>query len=246
MPTLNQLIRHGREEKRRTDRTRASDQCPQKQGVRPRVSTRTPKKPNSALRKIAKVRLSNRHDIFAHIPGEGHNSQEHSMVLIRGGRVKDSPGVKSHCIRGVKDLLGIPDRRRGRSKYDSSSLSSSNSSHFNPTANWNDSLSEPTTTTINDYSFQSSGTQGSSHGLFEDHPGLHPSSERIIELQSDIHEKLGELMINRSPEDVMVAAEALHAESENLPFLESLLKNLTINGVQGEAYTDALDLAGGN
>ena len=117
MPTLNQLIRHGREEKRRTDRTRASDQCPQKQGVRPRLSTRTPKKPNSAPRKIAKVRLSNRHDIFAHIPGEGHNLQEHSMVLIRGGRVKDSPGVKSHCIRGVKDLLGIPDRRRGRSKY---------------------------------------------------------------------------------------------------------------------------------
>ncbi|KAL8265751.1 hypothetical protein R6Q59_003095 [Mikania micrantha] len=93
MPTLNQLIRHGREEKRRTDRTRASDQCPQKQGVRPRVPTRTPKKPNSAPRKIAKVRLSNRHDIFAHIPGEGHNSQEHSIVLIRGGRVKDSPGV---------------------------------------------------------------------------------------------------------------------------------------------------------
>ena len=117
MPTLNQLIRHGREEKRRTDRTRASDQCPQKQGVRPRLATRTPKKPNSAPRKIAKVRLSNRHDIFAHIPGEGHNSQEHSMVLIRGGRVKDSPGVKSHRIRGVKDLLGIPDRRKGRSKY---------------------------------------------------------------------------------------------------------------------------------
>jgi small subunit ribosomal protein S12 len=82
-----------------------------------RVFKRTPKKPNSAQRKIAKVRLSNRHDIFAHIPGEGHNSQEHSTVLIRGGRVKDLPGVKSHCIRGVKDLLGIPDRRRGRSKY---------------------------------------------------------------------------------------------------------------------------------
>ena len=81
------------------------------------VSTRTPKKPNSALRKIAKVRLSNRHDIFAYIPGEGHNLQEHSRVLIRGGRVKDLPGVKSHCIRGVEDLLGIPDRRRGRSKY---------------------------------------------------------------------------------------------------------------------------------
>ena len=117
MPTKNQLIRHGREEKRRTDRTRASDQCPQQQGVCLRVSTRTPKKPNSALRKIAKVRLSNRHDIFAHIPGEGHNSQEHSIVLVRGGRVKDSPGVKSHRIRGVKDLLGIPDRRKGRSKY---------------------------------------------------------------------------------------------------------------------------------
>nr|YP_009400330.1 ribosomal protein S12 [Stratiotes aloides]ARX11222.1 ribosomal protein S12 [Stratiotes aloides] len=117
MPTSNQLIRHGRGEKLRTDRTRALNQCPQKQGVCPRVPTRTPKKPNSALRKIAKVRLSNRHDIFAHIPGEGHNSQEHPIVLIRGGRVKDSPGVKSHCIRGVKDLLGIPDRRRGRSKY---------------------------------------------------------------------------------------------------------------------------------
>ncbi|XP_015166023.1 uncharacterized protein [Solanum tuberosum] len=111
------INRHGKEEKRRTDCTRALDQCPQKQGVCPRVSTRTPKKPNSAPRKIAKVRLSNRHDIFAHIPGEGHNLQEHSMVLIRGGRVKDSPGVKFHCIRGVKDLLGIPDRRRGRSKY---------------------------------------------------------------------------------------------------------------------------------
>ncbi|KAF5797031.1 putative ribosomal protein S12/S23 [Helianthus annuus] len=95
----------------------ASDQCPQKQGVRPRVPTRTPEKPNSAPRTIAKVQLSNRHDIFAHIPGEGHNSQEHSIVLIRGGRVKDSPGMKSDCIRGVKDLLGIPDRRKGRSKY---------------------------------------------------------------------------------------------------------------------------------
>lgn len=117
MPTLNQLIRHGREEKRRTDRTRASDQCPQKQGVCPRVSTRTPKKPNSAPRKIAKVRLSNRHDIFAYIPGEGHNPQEHPMVLIRGGRVKDLPGAKFHRIRGVKDLLGTPGRKRGRSKY---------------------------------------------------------------------------------------------------------------------------------
>lgn len=117
MPTYNQLIRHGREKKRRTDRTRASDECPQKRGVCPRVSTRTPKKPNPAPRKIAKVRLSNRHDIFAIIPGEGHNPQEHSMVSIRGGRVKDLPGVKPHCIRGVKDSLGIPGRRRGRSKY---------------------------------------------------------------------------------------------------------------------------------
>nr|ULQ69047.1 ribosomal protein S12 [Carex sp. SCSB-B-000526] len=117
MPTSNQLIRHGREEKRRTDRTRALDKCPQKQGVCLRVSTRKPKKPNSALRKIAKVRLSNRHDIFAYIPGEGHNLQEHSIVLVRGGRVKDLPGVKFHCIRGKRDLLGIPDRRKGRSKY---------------------------------------------------------------------------------------------------------------------------------
>lgn len=112
MPTSNQLIRHGREAKRRTDRTRALDKCPQKQGVCLRVSTRKPKKPNSALRKIAKVRLSNRHDIFAYIPGEGHNLQEHSIVLVRGGRVKDLPGVKFHCIRGVRDLLGIPDRRK--------------------------------------------------------------------------------------------------------------------------------------
>uniref|UniRef100_A0ACD5ZQ82 Uncharacterized protein n=1 Tax=Avena sativa TaxID=4498 RepID=A0ACD5ZQ82_AVESA len=117
MPIKNQLIRHGREEKRRTDHTRASDQCPQKQGVCLRVSTRTLKKPNSTLRKIAKVRLSNRHDIFAHIPGEGHNSHEHSIVLVRGGRVKDSPNVIFHRIRGVKDCLGIPDHRKGRSKY---------------------------------------------------------------------------------------------------------------------------------
>nr|ARX63694.1 ribosomal protein S12 [Najas guadalupensis] len=117
MPTSHQLIRHGRIEKRRTDRTRALKRGPQKQGVCLRVPTRTPKKPNSAPRQIAKVRLSNGHEIFAYIPGEGHNLQEHPIVLIRGGRVKDSPGVKYHCIRGVKDLLGIPDRRRGRSKY---------------------------------------------------------------------------------------------------------------------------------
>lgn len=118
MPTLTQLIRNGvRADKRRPARTRASAQAPQKTGVRPRVPTRTPKKPNSAPRKIAKVRLSNRHEIFAHIPGEGHNSQENSVVLVRGGRVKDAPGVNSHCIRGKMDLLGLPYRRRGRSKY---------------------------------------------------------------------------------------------------------------------------------
>jgi len=103
------------------------------------------------------------------------------------------------------------------------------------------------TTTINDYSFQSSGTsgtQGSSNGIFEDHPGLNPSSERIVELQSDIHAKLGELMIDRSPDDVLVAAEALHGESDNIPFMEFLLNDLNINGAQGEAYTDALNLAG--
>jgi len=136
MPTKNQLIRHGREEKRRTDRTRALDQCPQKQGVCLRVSTRTPKKPNSALRKIAKVRLSNRHDIFAYIPGEGHNLQEHSIVLVRGGRVKDLPGVKFHCIRGVKDLLGIPDRRKGRSKYGAERPKSKWMEDASPLTNW--------------------------------------------------------------------------------------------------------------
>ncbi|GAV56715.1 Ribosomal_S12 domain-containing protein [Cephalotus follicularis] len=117
MSTLNQLIRHGRKQKQRSDRTRALGKCPQKQGVCLRVLTRTPKKPNSALRKVTKVRLTNKHEVFAYIPGEGHNLQEHSMVLIRGGRVKDLPGVKFHCIRGVKDLLGIQERKSGRSKY---------------------------------------------------------------------------------------------------------------------------------
>ena len=117
MPTLNQLIRFGRTSKRRAQRTRALNKSPQRQGVCVRVSTRTPKKPNSALRKIAKVRLTNKSEIIAYIPGEGHNLQEHSVVLVRGGRVKDLPGVKYHCIRGVKDLLGIPNRRNARSKY---------------------------------------------------------------------------------------------------------------------------------
>jgi small subunit ribosomal protein S12 len=117
MPTLNQLIRYGRCRNKRTQRTRALERCPQRTGVCLRVSTRTPKKPNSALRKIAKVRLTNRKEIIAYIPGEGHNLQEHSVVFIRGGRVKDLPGVKYHCVRGVKDLRGIPSRRQGRSKY---------------------------------------------------------------------------------------------------------------------------------
>lgn len=117
MPTFNQLIRLGRKTKRRTQRTRALNNSPQKQGVCLRVSTRTPKKPNSALRKIAKVRLTSLNEIIAYIPGEGHNLQEHSVVLVRGGRVQDLPGVKYHCIRGVQDLLGIPNRRSARSKY---------------------------------------------------------------------------------------------------------------------------------
>nr|WOV66911.1 ATPase subunit 6 [Sarcandra glabra] len=106
------------------------------------------------------------------------------------------------------------------------------------------STSTQSTTTIKDDSFESSGTQGSYYGIFEDLPGLNPSSERVVELQSDIHAKLGELMINRSPEDVLVAAEALHGESNDIPFMEFLLNDLNINGVQGEAYTDALNLAG--
>ena len=115
--TINQLIRHGREEKKRREKTRALEKAPQKQGVCLRISTVTPKKPNSALRKIAKVRLSNKYEILAYIPGEGHNLQEHSIVLVRGGRVKDLPGLKFRCIRGVKDLLGIANRRSSRSHY---------------------------------------------------------------------------------------------------------------------------------
>ncbi|KAG8363158.1 hypothetical protein BUALT_BualtMtG0002200 (mitochondrion) [Buddleja alternifolia] len=107
MPTLNQLIRHGREEKRRTDRTRALDQCPQKEGVCPRVSTRTPKKPNSALRKIAKVQLSNKHDIFAHIPGEGHNSQEHSKVPVIVIRLLEPRGLSVETSTNNRRFLMV-------------------------------------------------------------------------------------------------------------------------------------------
>jgi small subunit ribosomal protein S12 len=117
MPTINQLIRHGR--KRRVARTKvpAMEACPQKRGVCTRVYTTTPKKPNSALRKVARVRLTNGFEVSSYIPGEGHNLQEHSVVLIRGGRVKDLPGVRYHIIRGTLDTQGVADRRQRRSKY---------------------------------------------------------------------------------------------------------------------------------
>ena len=117
MPTINQLIRKGR--KRVVEKTKAPAmrQCPQKRGVCTRVYTSTPKKPNSALRKVARVRLTNQIEVTAYIPGEGHNLQEHSIVMIEGGRVKDLPGVRYHIIRGTKDTAGVSDRRRSRSKY---------------------------------------------------------------------------------------------------------------------------------
>ena len=117
MPTINQLIWHGR--KRPVARTKvpAMEACPQKRGVCTRVYTTTPKKPNSALRKVARVRLTNGFEVSSYIPGEGHNLQEHSVVLIRGGRVKDLPGVRYHIIRGTLDTQGVADRRQRRSKY---------------------------------------------------------------------------------------------------------------------------------
>jgi small subunit ribosomal protein S12 len=117
MPTINQLIRHGREVRRKKTTAPALKSCPQKRGVCVRVYTTTPKKPNSALRKVARVRLTNGMEVTAYIPGEGHNLQEHSVVLIRGGRVKDLPGVRYHIIRGALDSVGVQSRRRGRSKY---------------------------------------------------------------------------------------------------------------------------------
>lgn len=117
MPTLNQLVRYGRKPLRVKTKSPALQSCPQRRGVCIRVYTATPKKPNSALRKVARVRLSNAIEVTAYIPGEGHNLQEHSVVLIRGGRVKDLPGVRYHIIRGVLDTLGVENRRRGRSKY---------------------------------------------------------------------------------------------------------------------------------
>jgi small subunit ribosomal protein S12 len=117
MPTINQLVRKGRKEIRKMGKAPALEACPQKRGVCTRVMTVTPKKPNSALRKVARVRLTNGIEVTAYIPGIGHNLQEHSVVLIRGGRVKDLPGVRYHIIRGAKDTLGVDDRRQSRSKY---------------------------------------------------------------------------------------------------------------------------------
>jgi small subunit ribosomal protein S12 len=117
MPTINQLIRKPRKAQLKRTKVPAMESCPQKRGVCTRVYTTTPKKPNSALRKVARVRLTNGFEVTSYIPGEGHNLQEHSVVLIRGGRVKDLPGVRYHIIRGVLDTQGVEDRRQRRSKY---------------------------------------------------------------------------------------------------------------------------------
>jgi len=117
LPTINQLIRKGRTRVIEKTKAPALSSCPQKRGVCTRVYTSTPKKPNSALRKVARVRLTNQIEVTAYIPGEGHNLQEHSIVMIRGGRVKDLPGVRYHIIRGTMDTSGVAERRRGRSKY---------------------------------------------------------------------------------------------------------------------------------
>lgn len=117
MPTINQLVRKGREDKFSKTKSPALVSCPQRRGVCTRVYTTTPKKPNSALRKVAKVRLTNGIEVIAYIPGEGHNLQEHSIVLIRGGRVKDLPGVRYTIVRGALDTAGVTDRKQSRSKY---------------------------------------------------------------------------------------------------------------------------------
>jgi small subunit ribosomal protein S12 len=117
MPTINQLVRESREKQQRKNTAPALQGCPQKRGVCTRVYTSTPKKPNSALRKVARVRLTNGIEVTSYIPGVGHNLQEHSVVLIRGGRVKDLPGVRYHIIRGTLDSIGVQERRQGRSKY---------------------------------------------------------------------------------------------------------------------------------
>jgi small subunit ribosomal protein S12 len=117
MPTINQLIRKPRAPEEARNKVPALEECPQKRGVCTRVYTTTPKKPNSALRKVARVRLTNGFEVTSYIPGEGHNLQEHSVVMIRGGRVKDLPGVRYHIIRGSLDTQGVKDRRQRRSKY---------------------------------------------------------------------------------------------------------------------------------
>ncbi len=117
MPTINQLVKFGRSEKAKKSKARALDKCPQRRGVCLQVTTRTPKKPNSAMRKIARVRLTNGEEVTAYIGGEGHNLQEHSVVLVKGGRVRDLPGVRYHIVRGTLDSLGVEKRRQGRSKY---------------------------------------------------------------------------------------------------------------------------------
>ena len=117
MPTINQLIRKGRTDKRKINKVPALNACPQRRGVCTRVYTTTPKKPNSALRKVARVRLTNGFEVTAYIPGEGHKLQEHSVVLIRGGRVKDLPGVRYHILRGVLDTTGVDGCKQARSKY---------------------------------------------------------------------------------------------------------------------------------
>ncbi len=117
MPTINQLLRKGRKKIKKKSKSRALDGCPQRRGVCLQVKTMTPKKPNSALRKIARVRLTNGQEVTAYIPGIGHNLQEHSIVLVRGGRVKDLPGVRYHIVRGSLDALGVEGRKKSRSKY---------------------------------------------------------------------------------------------------------------------------------
>ena len=117
MPTIQQLVRKGRKKLKTKSKSPALDSCPQKRGVCTKVYTTTPKKPNSALRKVARVRLSNGHEVTCYIPGEGHNLQEHSIVLVRGGRVKDLPGVRYHIVRGALDTAGVEGRLQSRSKY---------------------------------------------------------------------------------------------------------------------------------
>jgi len=117
MPTINQLVRKGREKVRKKSKSPALTLCPQRRGVCVRVYTTTPKKPNSALRKVARVRMTNGYEVTSYIPGEGHNLQEHSVVLVRGGRVKDLPGVRYHIVRGALDAGGVQNRKKSRSKY---------------------------------------------------------------------------------------------------------------------------------